>query len=111
MGDSTAAIIHGGTYCACAGSGSAPRARAEAMAAHRPVPILVGGPDLAAVQHDQVALGDRALEVDPLAGICLRHLLEARDERGIRRSPFEKGGSQPHAVRGPGVRRPPAPRP
>ncbi len=42
--------------------------------------VVVAGPTLVAVQHDQVAFGDGALELDVLAGVLRRHPVEAVDE-------------------------------
>ncbi len=45
--------------------------------------VLVAGPLLVAMQDDEVAFRDRALEVNALAGILPRHPLEVRDEGGL----------------------------
>ena len=43
--------------------------------------VVVAGPALVAMEDDEVAFGDRTLELDALARILARHLLEVVDER------------------------------
>jgi len=43
--------------------------------------VLVAGSVLEAVQHDEVSLGDGALELDALSRVLGRHALEVVDER------------------------------
>src|SRR5688572_14462342 len=43
--------------------------------------LLVARPRLVAVEGHEVAVGQRSLELHPLAGILERHPLEVRDER------------------------------
>lgn len=43
--------------------------------------VIVARPMLVAVQHDQVTLDDRALDLDALAGVLRGHPIEVVDER------------------------------
>src|SRR5262249_45729916 len=43
-------------------------------------PVAIARPLLVTVQHDELALGDRALELDALARVLTRHALEVIDE-------------------------------
>src|SRR3954451_18175000 len=46
-----------------------------------PVAVRIGRPHLVAVQHDEIAFGERALDAHALARVLVRHALEVRDER------------------------------
>ncbi len=48
--------------------------------------VVIAGPDLVAVEHDEVALGDDPLELLALAWILARHAFEVVDE-GLLRVP------------------------